>query len=52
MASQSQQQSTNIGSSTGSGSMSIGVKSTQSEGFPPLWRFVTRFEKQGEVGEA
>ncbi|XP_057250027.1 uncharacterized protein LOC104907630 [Beta vulgaris subsp. vulgaris] len=37
MASQSQQQSTNIGSSTGSGS---GAESTQNEGLPPLWREV------------
>ncbi|XP_056692238.1 uncharacterized protein [Spinacia oleracea] len=47
-SSQSQQQSTNIGSSTGSGS--IGAESLSSEGSPPLWRFVTRIEKQGAVG--
>ncbi|XP_056698299.1 uncharacterized protein [Spinacia oleracea] len=47
-SSQSQQQSTNIGSSTGSGS--IGGESLSSEGSPPLWRFVTRIEKQGAVG--
>lgn len=52
MASQSQHQSDNIGSSS-TGSGSVNASSTQSDDLsnaPPLWKYVTKIEKIGTVG--
>ncbi|KAL6587766.1 hypothetical protein OROMI_000744 [Orobanche minor] len=45
----SHRQSDDIGSSTGSGSGSINTSLTQNDG-APLWCYVTKLEKQGQVG--